>query len=256
MPSRRTRLSLAQILSALPHPDLRILFEKHGLQFDELPTPLDNLAAELGGADEGACLAIVEEVCQTHGVLREKITPHYQWDQRFADLDRCLQLDGYRVALDAPYAYRLQAIEPVIEGTLAAEDALTQELDASGLADVPGVKALLNQSGESFRRVLPDYNACLASARTALETLARGIAEHRAAGVAPLPFDRTCGAVLSYLRTSGLITQDEEVGLAGVFRFDSPGAHVYVGITEEEAARLGRNLAVSMCYFLVKKHNG
>jgi hypothetical protein len=61
---------------------------------------------------------------------------------------------------------------------------------------------------------------------------------------------------LHYRRTSGFVTGKEEEGLARVFSFISPGAHVYVGNEEEEMTRLGRSLALSMCYFLVKKHVG
>lgn len=55
-----------------------------------------------------------------------------------------------------------------------------------------------------------------------------------------------------HLRTSGLITEGEEKGLAGVFTFVSPGAHSPVGLSETEMVRLGRSLVVGMCYFLIK----
>ena len=61
--------------------------------------------------------------------------------------------------------------------------------------------------------------------------------------------------MLAYLRTSDLITEEEEKGIAGVYGFVSPGAHTPVGLSEQEMACLGRNLAVSMCYLLVKLHN-
>ena len=64
------------------------------------------------------------------------------------------------------------------------------------------------------------------------------------------------GQVLAYLRTSGLITEQEETGISGVFTFVSPGAHTLVGLTEREMARLGRSLIAHMCYFLVKRFNG
>ena len=50
-----------------------------------------------------------------------------------------------------------------------------------------------------------------------------------------------------------ILRVEEEQGLAGVFTFDSPGAHTPVGLTELEMTRLGRSLAVSMCYFLIKR---
>ncbi len=102
----------------------------------------------------------------------------------------------------------------------------------------------------------PDYNACLTHARVALQTLATSIAKKRQAAYGKT-FDETkWGEVISYLRTSGLITDPEEKGLAGVFGFVSPGAHVPIGLTEEEMVRLGRSLVLGMCYFLVKRHRG
>ena len=61
--------------------------------------------------------------------------------------------------------------------------------------------------------------------------------------------------MLSYLRTSGLLTKQEEEGLAGVYSFVSPGAHTPLGLTEEEMVRLGRSLVASMAYFLTKRFN-
>ena len=60
---------------------------------------------------------------------------------------------------------------------------------------------------------------------------------------------------MSYLRTSDFITMEEEVALAGVFGLVSEGAHIPVGLTEQEMVRLGRTFIVGMCFFLVKRHN-
>ena len=62
------------------------------------------------------------------------------------------------------------------------------------------------------------------------------------------------GSVLSFLKTRGEISQDEEVGLAGVYRFLSPGAHRPVGVSEEQLTRLGRTFALNMCWFLLHNH--
>ena len=56
-------------------------------------------------------------------------------------------------------------------------------------------------------------------------------------------------------KTSGFITQEQERGLAGVYGFISPGSHTPIGFNKQEFARLGRGLAVSICYFLAKQHN-
>ena len=62
------------------------------------------------------------------------------------------------------------------------------------------------------------------------------------------------GSVISYLRQIEFITMEEERGLAGVFGFVSPGSHRPVSIPDKEMARLGRNFAIGMCYFLVKSY--
>ena len=124
------------------------------------------------------------------------------------------------------------------------------------MAEEADVRGRLESSADSFRRVPPNYNACLNDARVALETLARMIAKARLSKH-PGGFDETkWGQVLAYLRASRLVTAAEEGGLAGVYGFISPGSHKLIGISEEEMVRLGRSLLVSMCYFLVKKHNG
>jgi len=72
----------------------------------------------------------------------------------------------------------------------------------------------------------------------------------------PGSFDPTSwGEVIAYLKSSGFITSQEEEELAGVFTFVSPGAHSSVGLNEMKMTRLGRSLAASMCYFLIKSYN-
>jgi hypothetical protein len=53
----------------------------------------------------------------------------------------------------------------------------------------------------------------------------------------------------------GFLSPKEETGIAGVYAFVSPGAHVPVGLSEEEVVRLGRTMIAAMCYFLVKRYN-
>ena len=93
------------------------------------------------------------------------------------------------------------------------------------------------------------------NARVALQTLATSISQARLAGH-PGNFEATkWGHVIAYLRASDFITQQQERGLASVFGFISPGSHTPIGFNEEEFGRLGRSLAVSICYFLVKRFN-
>jgi Resolvase, N terminal domain len=59
------------------------------------------------------------------------------------------------------------------------EDALVVAIQESGLPSSGGIVALINKSAEAFRRAPPDYNACLAEIRAALQTLATEIAVAR-----------------------------------------------------------------------------
>src|SRR5205807_1790196 len=106
------------------------------------------------------------------------------------------------------------------------------------------------------KRANPDLNGALTNALVALQALATGISRvHRASRRAG--FDESkWGQVIAHLRTSGLITEQEERGLGGVFTFVSPGAHTAIGLSEMEMARLGRSFVIGMCYFLVKRYNG
>ena len=143
--------------------------------------------------------------------------------------------------------------EPMIEGAAPVEDDLTREIKRSGLSGSNGIRRVLDNSAESFRK--GDFNGCLSNSRVALQTLATSVAQARHRSV-PGNFDpEKWGQVIAYLRKSDFITQWQEEGLTGVFSFISPGAHTPVGFSEKEFARLGRSLAVSFCFFLVKTFN-
>lgn len=69
-----------------------------------------------------------------------------------------------------------------------------------------------------------------------------------------LPDPDKWGSILTELKKKNTITKDQEVGLAGVYRFLSPGSHKPQ--TEREYVRMARHLAVSMAYFLLKARKG
>lgn len=256
MLSQRTKLSLCLYLE-LHDPDfLRIFFQKHGLSSDSLLyvgspySRMDSLREALFGAGQEQLHGLLDEAIRTQDDLRYRVTPQYRHHQRWDDLVRCLQLDGYRVE-----GQSLVAVDPTIEAAPPIEDDLSAELRRAGLLEAEEILRLLDSSATAFRKVPPDYNACLGEARVALETLAKAIAKERSR-TRPGSFDETrWGQVLAYLRVSGFVTEAEEKGLAGVYGFVSPGAHVPVGLTDEEMACLGRSLVASMCYFLVKRYN-
>jgi len=256
--SERSKLSLCQFLALLPRDVLHILFQKHGLppdgiksdMFGFFPGLLDLLPERIGAASPEQLHELISEVIRTQSDLRSWVSPEERYDQRFFDMVHCFRLDGY--GLDSR---GLIPVDPTIEGTANIEDDLSAEVRQSGLPEGDEVLGRLDSSAGAFRQTPPDFNACLSNARVALQTLATAISRARRPEH-PGTFDETSwGQVLAYLRSSGLITTEEEAGLAGVFRFVSPGAHRPLGPDETEMARLGRSLVASMCYFLVKRFN-
>lgn len=228
-----------------------VLFEKHGLHLVTENTRLlyciHNALrnqAELSGIH-----ALVEEIVRTSGDLSTHINPKYKFNQRFEDLDRCLMLDGYFIR-----ERRLIPLDPSIEDERPIEDDLVQEISASNLDEDCAIRGKLNDSAEAFRRIPPDLNACLTNARVAMEELAKRVASRRFP-MDPVPYDSTkWGSVIGYLRERDFFSIEEEKGLAGVYRFLSPGAHRPIGITEDQSCRLGRSLALSMSWYLVKRY--
>ena len=194
---------------------------------------------------------LLDELVRTAGTVRSNIAPRYRFDERWQELLSCLELDGYRVE-DG----RIVVIEPMIAGATIVSDDLAVALSACGLPEADEIERMVNSSIENYVRVNPDYNACLNSARVALQTLATSIAD-RISGASPGSYDRSkWGQVIAFLKTRGLIGPAEEAGLTGVFSLISPGSHRPIGLTEREFARLGRSLAITMTFSLVRRFNG
>lgn len=251
MPTVRTLSSLAQLLALFPSQLAVVLLSKHGLRISvERDNELFDIRNALRDqADSPGCMAVLKEVVRTNGDLSNQIKPRYRFTERYDDLKHCLALEGYVVT-----ERDLTPLDPSIADTPPLEDDLVRAVKASDLEDSEAIVQKLNDSAESFRRAPPDYNACLTNARVALETIARAIARHRFHSDPPEYDPAKWGSIISHLKTSGFFSQEEERGLVGVYAFLSPGAHRPIGLTDEEACRLGRSLALSMCWYLVKRH--
>ena len=261
MIGERSRLSLAQYLGLQTEGELDVLFAKHGLRAEwsqskegasSTRSALIDLVPTLGFE---AVSGLLQEVASTEGYFRDSAIG--EWGERkgsylarWGDLVRCLHLDNYDIAGGA-----LRAIEPELPGT-GLEDSLTAQMRESGLPHADGILAALDRSARDFTSVPPGYNGCLSNARVALETAARDIAVVRRRKH-PAPFDETSwGEVMAYLRSSLFLRQKEENLICRVYDLLSDGAHVPVGFTEEDWVRLGRGMAVSSTYLLIKRYNG
>lgn len=259
--SFRSKLSLCQFLCLFGSHEIIFLLGKHGFHIKEIeaqPNPefiANTVRRHVEIASSAQLGELLQEIARTQNSMRANINPRYKFDERWKDLKLCLELDGLRLETDK-LDYRLEKfvpIEPMIEGMQPIDDDLTNEINKSSLPNTKEVCRILDNSTDAF--IQSDFNGCLTSARVALQTLATSIAKARQ-DTHPGNFDDSkWGEIVNYLRTSEFINSKEEKGLTGVFSFISPGAHIPIGFAEQEFVRLGRSLALSMCYFLVKCWN-
>ena len=249
MISRRSKASLAQLLALYDFGFVRVLLEKHGTYFVtgkmELTAKLDNA---IDCADSEEIFAVLQEIARTKGDLRARVEPRYRFDQRFADLELCLNLDGYSIESNA-----LTRLDPSVSDAEPIEDDLTRDLHAAQLPNGEIVLEKIAESSAFFRSVPPNFNAALVSVRLALEALAHGIANAHA-GSSTSTAKRKWGTSIAALKDAGLISSEDERAIAGVYGFISRGAHHPLGLSDMEQARLARALALSICWYLIKLH--
>lgn len=259
--SKRSRLSLCQFLPLLGRQKVGIIFEKYDIPSDGLTDGWHHASFDealknaLLQASDLQITEILQELARTGEAIRKNVSPKVLYDEPWADLELCLQLDNIVRAKDdyGQELPRFVPIEPTIDGVQPIDDDLTGELKRSTLPDVEDVLAMIEESANEFRA--GNKNACLNASRVALQSLAKSIATRRHASH-PGSFDgEKWGQVAAYLRKSSFITENEEKGLTGVYSFISPGSHVPLGFSDLEFARLGRTLAFSCCYFLAKAAN-
>lgn len=254
--SRRSKLSLCQFLDLFTKDGVSLLLEKHGLCDVDLEwSKSDGIGEAIRRASGEEIRRILDEVLRTRQTLRSEVSPRYRFDERWKDLLLCLELDGYRRGLDEDERETDSFVpnEPTIDGVQAVEDDLTLEIGRSGIPEADEIVQVIEKSADAFQR--EDFNACLSSSRVALESLARSIAQ-KMQGNQPREFDpRKWGAIVTYLRKSGFIACREEAALVGVYGFISRASHAPIGFSEKEFARLGRSLALGLCYFLIKQFN-
>ncbi|WP_257820127.1 hypothetical protein [Burkholderia glumae] len=252
MISDRTRLSLGQFLALQEAYVCSVLLGKTGWTGELYPAMLlRGLTEAFAGAGQVDLMQVLDEVVRTQGDLRAAVTPKHRFDERWSDLEQCLVLDGYLIK-----GKQLCAIDPSMADAPPIDDDLLRELSTCGLPRADDIVRRINESSKAFRQTPPHFNASLNDARVALETLAVQIAQIRSASAGVGVDSTKWGTVIQYLRSSGLLSLEEERGLAGVYGFLSPGSHRPLGVSEEQMARLGRTLALNMCWFLLKRQLG
>lgn len=96
-------------------------------------------------------------------------------------------------------------------------------------------------------------NNCLSNARIALETLVKSVASELEAK--PEQCEKF-GTALAFLTTVEFLDKAQEKAVSGNYLLVSAGLHRTIGFSEQEYVRFGRHLALSSCYFIVKRWNG
>lgn len=245
--SRRTKFSLAQLLSVVERPTVCVLFEKFRLEPQAVSSPV-GISDEMKHADAQVLSDLIIEVIETSKTLRNNTSPKYKFDDQFSILEKSLLLDGYLIE-----GKLIRALDPNFKGYVPVEDALIKELDSSSLQQKANIKSSVKASADDFVKAQPDYNGSLTNIRIALETLVREIALEK--GFTTTRVGNTWGPSLGYLESCGFIDKKDENALSSVFTFISNGAHIPLGFSQAEFVRLGRNMCTSMCYFVIKKYN-
>jgi hypothetical protein len=245
--SRRTKFSLAQLFSVVDRPTVYVIFDKFGLDPQEVSSPA-GISDEITSADDQTISVLIIEVIETNRTLRYDTSPRYKFDDQFSILEKSLLLDGYQIEDKS-----IKALDPNFKGFEPVEDALINELDNSSIQNKAGIIHSVKASADDFVKAQPDYNGSLTNIRIALETLVREIALEK--GFTTARTGNTWGPSLGYLKTNSFIDQKDENALSSVYSFISNGSHIPLGFTEAEFVRLGRNMCTSMCYFVIKKYN-
>ncbi|EPW6426620.1 TPA: hypothetical protein NJ550_004403 [Vibrio parahaemolyticus] len=245
--SRRSKFSLAQLLSVIDKPTVYVIFDKFGFAPRAVASPA-GIADELLSASDTLLSDVILEVVHTAKTLRSKTSPKYQFDDQFSLLEKSLLLDGYQIEGNS-----VTALDPNFVGKEPVEDALIKEVQESSIVNKQDIVDAIKFSADDFVKAQPDYNGSLTNIRIALETLVREIAFDK--GFTTTRTGNTWGPSLNYLKTNGFIDQKDENALSSVYTFISNGAHIPLEFSQEEFVRLGRNLCYSMCYFVIKKFN-
>jgi hypothetical protein len=238
--------------------DLAILLAKHGLaaansEEHEAVQIRKDAHFTIGAAATSQIRDLVQDLAANSGSVRSGFPKKYVFDERWTELERCIELDGYARQID-PWGTKgpFVPIEPAVVGTSAPTDLLS-ELVRKILPHAPEeLSALIEQSTAAFVRA--DWNASLSDARVFLQNVARHIAELRKAKHPGTYDPESWGQTVAFLRTSGLINMREEKGMTGAFTFASIGPHNIIGFTDEEYAIFGRTMAFRTAYFLLKRY--
>jgi len=142
--TNRTKISLVQLLDIFEKTQTNILFEKYSIFSD-----CRNIEDIKESVFSNNLQELIKELIFVKQTFRNKINPKYTFDERWSDFEKCLFLDGYKIQNNA-----IISIEPTIDGVVAFEDELTNELVSSTFSKKEEVKNLIIESAKHLKIVI------------------------------------------------------------------------------------------------------
>lgn len=241
--SHQTRGAMAQTLAAVSDNAARNFIYKH---LGKIESKMPRIRELLRDAPEKALQSMLIELISNNHTLRSAAAHKDIFDSSVEELKRWASHDGWIIEEGI-----LVRGTPMAENVTGLRDKLILDLAASGLDSDNEIREAIEGSSKNF--VAQDFNGSITKSRIALETVARRAATEIASTRAVSCPEDSWGKALQFLRSHDVIEKQEEVILAQVYTFTSPGTHVPKGIMEEEWAMLARTFALSSTYFLLRK---
>lgn len=255
MIQNRTMSCVFDILSDIPVPNTLSLLIQSGISTSSLdeyiqPTAYYKITLRevLLGLGESSRVELCSSVVGFQKNIRNLTEPpRYKFDEKWPRFERSAALDGYLVQ-----GGRVIAIEPIAEHLVTSEDSLSELIHQSSVLEADDIISLIKKSAEDYLKQPPDLNGCLSNMRTALESFVKSLASKTQLKRGETKDTSKWGNAISYLRSTGFISEKEENVFVSVYSLLSEH-HRPIRMEENEMVRLGRSIALSLCWLLSKK---
>lgn len=254
MIQNRTMSCVFDMLSDIPVANTLSLLTQSGISTSSLDyyvqptaqfkTTLREVLLSLG---ESSRIELCSSVVGLQKTIRSLTEPRYKFDERWPRFERSTALDGYLMQGGG-----VIAVDPITEHLVTAEDSLSELIHQSSVSEADDIMSLIEKSAEDYLKQPPDLNGCLSNMRTALESFAKSLASKTQLMRGETKDTSKWGNAISYLRSTGFISEKEESVLTSVYSLLSEH-HRPIRMEENEMVRFGRSMALALCWFLSKK---
>ena len=92
--SKRTRISLSQLLAVIDRQIIRVILDKYGLNEDAVSSAT-SIRDEIASSPIDELTELVQEVITTSSTLRNSVSPRYKYDDRFEEFRKSLLLMSF-----------------------------------------------------------------------------------------------------------------------------------------------------------------